>query len=152
MIEEVVQPSGLLLAVLLAVVQKSRVPYVVNKQRAEEAVEPFHQRLSQGRYEDLYDMCHGHVQALETKQCLLAGIRGTLERFGNLVSAEQKIATCFPLEVRFVYHSRYDKGDAAEILQWRLEHVPPSLLLYHVSPGFGGLPKRVEHERPPEQR
>ena len=55
-----------------------------------------------------------------TKAELVAAMATSHESFGPVQSSTLRAASCFPRQVRLVYHTQYLRNDATEIFVWQL--------------------------------
>lgn len=111
---------------------------------SEGAVALFHQRLDEGRYDDLADSLSQRVRESSEKTQVLAELKKAHDEFGSYLSSEKSVAACFPGEVRLGYHTRFKNGDATEVFRWSTQERHPTLLEYHVWRGFSYLPEDGE--------
>src|SRR5882672_9554363 len=78
-----------------------------DQKAAERAVDQFHARLNDEKYEEIYDQTAEELRRTAQKDQLISGMKRAHEQFGSFRSAEQteaKVIMGAPRQVRLVYH------------------------------------------------
>jgi hypothetical protein len=119
--------------------------YGNDKKAALAALEVFHERLSLGDYEGIYDNASDALRA-QPKSELVAALRETHERWGKFITAEVKASSCFPSEVRFIVEAQYEKGIAGELFIWHVPDDKARLQHYQIFPGAADVPAGASNE------
>ena len=108
-----------------------------DQKAAELAVDQFHERLSDEKYEEIYGQTAEELRRTAEENELISAMKRTHEQFGGFRSAEQmeaKVIMGAPRQVRLVYRTRYEKSDAREEFIWLVNFADVKLALYKVSP------------------
>ena len=112
--------------------------YFADDQKAAElAVNLFHVRLSDEKYEEIYAQAAEELRRTAKKEELISAMKRTHDQFGIFRSAEQtdaKVTMGAPRQVRLVYSAKYEKGDAMEEFIWLVNFDDVKLALYKASP------------------
>jgi hypothetical protein len=108
--------------------------YEDDKKAALAGLDVFHERLSAGDYEAIYENTGDALRA-RPKAELLAAMRNTHERWGKLIKAEVKSSSCFPNEVRLIVEAQFEKGIAGEMFVWHVSDDKARLQLFQIYPG-----------------
>ena len=119
--------------------------YADDKKAALAALEVFHERLSDGDYEAIYENSSDALRA-HPKSELLAAMRDTHDRWGKLIKAEVKSSSCFPNEVRFIVEAQYEKGTAGEMFIWHVPDHTAHLQHFQIFPGAADVPEGASNE------
>jgi hypothetical protein len=104
---------------------------------AERAVDQFHTRLSNGDYEQIYAQTADELRKTAEKGQLISAMKQTHDQFGSFKNTKQtdaKVIMGIPRQVRLVYSTSYEKGDATEEFVWLVNSDDAKLALYQVSP------------------
>jgi hypothetical protein len=108
-----------------------------DRKAAERAVDQFHARLSDEKYEEIYGQAAEELRRTAQKDELILAMKRTHDQFGGYRSAEQtdaKVIMGAPRQVRLVYNTKYEKRDATEEFIWLVNFDDVKLALYKVSP------------------
>jgi hypothetical protein len=91
-----------------------------DKREAQSAIDQMHSRLAAGEYEGIFDDLDTTLQETASREALIDGIRKTNERWGAVKRVTHRsinvLADRAPVEVRVVYNTSFEKGDATEFL------------------------------------
>jgi hypothetical protein len=108
--------------------------------KAERAVAEFHKLHNEGKYEELYKLFDEEAQRSMKKDDVLLTARQTFDKWGKVQSASLNQAKVFPtpvIQVRMIYHVKFEKGDAQEWFTWAIRGDEARLIQYQNFPGFG---------------
>ena len=108
--------------------------YEDDKKAAVAALDVFHQRLSAGDFDSIYDGASDALRA-QPKGELIAAMRSTHETWGKLIKSEVKSSSCFPNEVRLIVEAQYEKGLAGEMFIWEVPGDKARLQHFQIYPG-----------------
>jgi len=98
------------------------------------ALDSLHRRYSDGRLEDIYTHMTVALRS-HPKAELMANMRETRSRWGKFVSANVVASACFPNEVRFIVASKYEHGQAVEVVTWALTGEAAYIQDFQIFPG-----------------
>ena len=108
-----------------------------DQKTAERAVEVFLSRLSNERYEEIYDDTAEEFRKTAAKSDSIAVMKRTHQQFGAYVRASRtdaKVMMAVPRQVWLAYKTTYEKGDATEEFLWMVNFEQVKLASYRVSP------------------
>jgi hypothetical protein len=108
--------------------------YADDKKAAVAALDVFHQRLSAGDFDSIYDSASDALRA-RPKGELIAAMRSTRDTWGKLIRSEVKSSSCFPNEVRLIVEAQYEKGLAGEMFIWEVPDDRARLQHFQIYPG-----------------
>ena len=106
---------------------------------AQIAVEQFHERYNRRDYDGLYAMMAKATQRVQPKETAVSAMQETVERWGNEQSSSLAIAKVLPgppVQVRMIYNTTYEKGNAQERFIWTSDGKQSALIQYQVIPGW----------------
>ena len=109
-----------------------------DQKAAEKAIAQFHARLNSGDFEHTYVDADDAMKRAGSKDQLLAAMRQTQEKFGAFQGAAYSkinVIVRAPVEVRAVYNSRFQRGDATELFGFVKREDTLRLAYYNISPG-----------------
>jgi hypothetical protein len=134
-----IAPAMLVLATLLvtSLSCQVRVKTVHNedqKKAALAALALFHNRLSAGDFDAIYET-FGDALRAQPKADILASMKATHDRWGKLINAEVKASSCFPNEVRLLVQAQFAKGEAGEMIVWQVSDERVLLQHFQIFPG-----------------
>jgi hypothetical protein len=119
----------------------ARPGYVEDDKKATvQAIEAFHQRLSAAQFEDIYREAHQAFRDTGSREQLLSAMRATHDRFGafqRVTSSQLNVFVGAPVQIRAVYNTNYEKGDATEQFTFLRDDGHVRLALY--SPSLGSV-------------
>ena len=78
------------------------------------------------------------VQQAQRKEVAVSAMQQTVERWGNEQASSMAVAKVFPgppIQVRMIYNTTYEKGNAQEWFIWTSDGKQSSLLQYQIFPG-----------------
>jgi hypothetical protein len=109
-----------------------------DKTLAAKLIEKFHERLNTGHFEEIYDDAHPAFRNALSKQEWLRHMQENRERYGLFKAARSSrlnVVMGAPVQIRGVYYSTFDKGEATELFSFAKEGHKVQLLIYGISPG-----------------
>ena len=131
------QIVGVLAVIVFASCVSIRPGYFEDDQKtAERAVELFHSRLSNERYEEIYNDTAEEFRKTAEKTDLIAVMKRTHEQFGafeRTSRTDAKVTMAVPRQVWLAYKTTYEKGDATEEFLWLVNFEQVKLASYRVS-------------------
>jgi outer membrane lipoprotein-sorting protein len=104
---------------------------------AEQAVVQFHARLSNEEYEQIYAQTAEALRNTAEKAELISAMKRTHDQFGafkNTKQTEAKVIMGAPRQVRLLYNTSYEKGEATEEFIWLVNFNDVKLAMYKVLP------------------
>ncbi len=138
--------AALLLATTLGCKFQAKAGYFEDdKKAALAAIDVFHQRLSAGEFEAIYENAGDALRA-RPKAELLAAMKETQQRWGKFIKAEVKSSSCFPSEVRFIVEAQFEKGEAGEMIIWYVPDKEAHLQHFQIFPGPVEVPVGSSNE------
>ena len=102
------------------------------------AVELFHFRLSSGQFDRIYEDGSAVLKASVPRGTVLNYLEYAHGRFGAFKAAtrsEFNVLVGLPVQVRGVYNSKYERGDATELFIFVIENQKVRLSRYEIYPG-----------------
>jgi hypothetical protein len=109
----------------------------VNVEDARKAVDQFHQRMSAGEYEVIYDSSTNAFKAAGSKDQMQGFFKRVNRKMGVCTEATQKSwninATTSGTFVQLSYSRRCANGDLQEHFVWKMENGKPTLQGYNVN-------------------
>jgi hypothetical protein len=109
-----------------------------DKEIAERAVAQFHSRLDAQQYREIYNDADDLLRNTASEADLIASISQTHERWGKVQQTTQsgaKVLPGNPTQVRFIYNTKFEKGDATETCIWLVKDNKATLANYRNFPG-----------------
>ncbi len=106
---------------------------------AQTEVDQFHARYNRRDYDGLYAMMAEATKRAQSKEIAVSAMQQTVERWGNQQSSSMAVAKVLPgppVQVRMIYNSTYEKGNAQEWFIWTSDGKQSVLLQYQILPGF----------------
>jgi len=106
---------------------------------AQIAVDQFHERYNRRDYDGLYAMMAQSTQRVQSKENAVTAMQETVERWGKEQSSQMAVAKLFPgppVQVRMIYNTIYEKGNAQERFIWTSNGKQAALIQYQVIPGW----------------
>jgi hypothetical protein len=125
-------------------------PHEAEEKAALAALEVFHGRLRTSEFEAIYQDASEVVRARPNEE-VLAAMKHTQEKWGKLLTAEVKSATCYPEEVRILAQAKFEKGEAGEMTIWHVPDGKARLQHFRVFPGPVEVPPSDPNECRPKR-
>jgi len=130
------------LALILGAVLLSRVTvhrgYIDDdKKRTAEQIDEFHARMNLSRFDQIYDDADPAFRASLKREQWSKHMQETQDRYGafkNAAPPKVNVVMGAPVQIRAVYTSNFDKGDATELFAFAREGHKLQLLAYGIYP------------------
>lgn len=107
-------------------------------------VEDFRRFFAGQDYEGIYNIGSPSMKAAVARETFVAAAKASTAQFGKLKSTQLVEASCPLGEVRLVYHTVFEKGEAEEWFIWALPNESAQLVMYKITPGFSNFRKESE--------
>src|ERR1044072_85510 len=129
------------LTVILPACSLSDRPVYNNQEQtlAKAGVEQFHERYNRNDYDGLFAMMTEATQRVQPKEVVVSAMQQTTEKWGKEQSSSLAIAKVFPgppVQVRMIYNTAYEKGNAQEWFIWTSDGKQSALIQYQIFPGW----------------
>jgi hypothetical protein len=108
------------------------------------ATNRLHTLYNEGKHDQLYELGSQAMQQSITRDQFKASLSSTRLQAGKQLSSALVGSSCFPNEVRLVYHSQFESGPFTESIQWALPGDTAQLVMYHISPGHAPTDKKAQ--------
>ena len=92
-------------------------------------------------FNKLYDLGAPALHAAVSKEQFVKSAMAAAAHFGSRKSSTLVASSCFPNEVRLVYHSEFERGVATEWMIWTVPGDAALLAMYKISPGLDPFDK-----------
>lgn len=99
------------------------------------ATEKLHALYNDGKNDQLYDLGSPALQQAITLEQFKASIANTRTQAGKQITSKLIASSCFPNEVRLVYHAQFEAGPFTESVMWAIPGDKARLVMYQISPG-----------------
>ena len=110
-----------------------------DKEATQQAIEQFHDRLGMGDFDRIYDDSDVALRITASRETLIAAMRETKGHWGKPMrvtySYLRVLTDRAPVEVRVVYNTTFEKGDATEMFTFVRRGSKLKLAYYNISPG-----------------
>ena len=106
---------------------------------AQRGVDQFHDCYNRKDYDALYSLMSQNATNKQSKDVILVEMQTTVEKWGKEVSSSMVLAKVYPgapIQVRMIYNTTYEKGQAQEWFIWATDGKRASLLQYQIFPGW----------------
>lgn len=108
------------------------------------ATEKLHALYNEGKHDQLYELGSAALQQNITLEQFKASIANTRAQAGRQVSSKLVGSSCFPNEVRLVYHAQFEAGQFTESVMWAVPNDAARLVMYQISPGHVPTDKQAQ--------
>lgn len=126
---------------LLASCEKTGiVHYADHKRISDSALEQLHKEYNDQQFDQIYDASSHILKKQLDRQTFIAGFREAFSQLGPVTASSDIATACFPLEVRTVRYSKYERGDAGEMIIWSIEGGQAKLASFKLTPGKPAAP------------
>jgi len=119
-----------------------------DKREAQVAIDQMHSRLMAREYERIFDDLDIALQKTASRETLIDEIRKTNERWGTVKRVTHRsinvLTDLAPVEVRAVYNTSFEKGDATEFIILIRRGEELKIAFYRVYQGTT-IPKEYEY-------
>ena len=119
---------------------KVHVGYIEHdKMEAQHQIDVFHQRLEKGEFDAIISDADDGFRNSANRETMIASMRETKQRWGNVKAVTFRVTNVLddrsPVEVRAVYNTTFEKGDATELFTFVLRGDQQKLAFFNISPG-----------------
>ena len=107
--------------------------------KAERKVIQFHNLYNEGNLEGIYALLDDAARTSLPKDQFLVASKETFDKWGKVQSAtlvRAKVYPVSPIQVKFIYNVKFEKGDGQEWFTWNIYGDDARLLQYQSAPGF----------------
>lgn len=99
-------------------------------------------------YATLYEIETSAVKGFMTQEQFIRSMQASMAQLGKYKSSTLVASSCFPTEVRLVYHSEYEKGKVTEWMVWSHPQDGSALAFYRITPGYDEIKKKSQSNCP----
>lgn len=99
-------------------------------------------------FERIYGLGAPVLRAQITPDAFVAAVASSMHQSGRFVSTNLVASSCFPNEVRLVYHSKFEKGEFTESILWAVPTNNAKLVMYKLSPGHAAADRSLQKNCP----
>ena len=107
--------------------------------KAERAVVELHKLQEERKFEDIYALLDDTSRGATTKDQFMTAANLAFETWGRLESTsliQAKVFPTSPIQVKMLYNSKFEKGDAQEWFTWNIYGDGVRLFEYRTTPGW----------------
>lgn len=115
-------------------------------------IEQFHARMNAGQIDQVYDDASLALQRSESREAVIGTMRKALDNTGafeSVKSSKIDVVMGAPVEIRAVYNSRFEKGDATEWFVFVIEGSDIRLRTYYVDRVRSPSPEEISKAESP---
>lgn len=95
-------------------------------------------------YAGLYELGAPTMKSAVTREQFIKAAQASSVQFGKYKSSTLVGTSCFPNEVRLVYHSEFEREKVTEWMVWSVPKDKAFLVLYRISPGHDEVKKESQ--------
>ncbi len=128
------------LTLLVSCEKTGIVDYADHKRISESALAQLHKEYNDQQFDQIYDASSPILKKQLDRQTFIAGFREAFSQFGPITESSDIATACFPLEVRTVRYTKYERGDAGEMIIWSIEGGQAQLASFKLTPGKPAAP------------
>ena len=113
--------------------------YDREQSKAERKVIQFHYLYNERDLEGIYALMDDAARTSVPKDQFLVASKETFDKWGKVQSAtlsRAKVYPVSPIQVKFIYNVKFEKGDGQEWFTWNIYGDDARLLQYQSAPGF----------------
>jgi glutaredoxin-related protein len=107
-------------------------------------IEEFRRFNDTQNYAEIYELGAPALKSAFTREQFIAAAQASSVQSGKYKSSTLMATSCFPNEVRLVYHTEFEKGNVTESMIWSVLNDKALLVLYRVSPGYDEVKKESQ--------
>ena len=100
------------------------------------------------QFKQIYDLGSPVLKNQVSAEDFVAEASQSMNMSGRYVSSTLVGSSCFPNEVRLVYHSRFESGEFTEMIHWSIPSKTAELVMYKLSPGHLQTEKSAQKNCP----
>ena len=112
------------------------------------ATQTLHRLYNEDKHDKLYQLGSHALQQGITLPQFKASIANTKLQAGKQISSTLMASSCFPNEVRLVYHAQFESGPFTESIMWAVPGDTALLVMYQISPGHIATDKEAQKACP----
>ena len=115
-------------------------------------IDQFHARMNAGQIDQIYDDASLGLQRSESREAVIGTLRKARDDHGafeNVESSKIEVVMGPPIEIRAVYNSKFEKGDATEWFIFVIEGSDIRLRTYYVQRTQSSSPKAISRVEVP---
>ncbi|XVJ70618.1 MAG: hypothetical protein HEQ39_14020 [Rhizobacter sp.] len=128
------------LTLLVSCEKTGIVHFADHKRLSESALEQLHKEYNDQQFDKIYDASSSILKKQLDRQTFIAGFREAFSQLGPITESSDIATACFPLEVRTVRHTKYERGEAGEMIIWSIEGGQAQLASFKLTPGKPAAP------------
>ena len=98
-------------------------------------VEEFRRVNDERTYAGLYEIAAPALKSTVTREQFIATAQAYSDHLGKYKSSTLVGSSCFPNEVRLVYHTEFEKEKVTELIIWSIPKDEALLMFYQTIPG-----------------
>jgi len=115
---------------------------------SEDAIHRLRELYNEQRFSEIYDLGTPQMRESISREIFVQSATESYARFGQFKKATQAGTACFPLQVRLVYLSEYEKVKATEKSAWAISHGRAELIMYNISEGYAPPTEEIKNQCP----
>jgi multidrug efflux pump subunit AcrA (membrane-fusion protein) len=107
--------------------------------KADAAVVRFHSLHNDRKFDDIYARLDDRVRAAQTREQFMTAANQTFDTLGqvrNSTLVQAKVFPSNPIQIKMLYNSKFEKGDAQEWFTWNIYGDDVRLFEYKTTPGW----------------
>jgi hypothetical protein len=104
-------------------------------------VQEFRRLYVDQNFSAIYALGAPAMKSAVTQEQFTATAQQSEAQFGKYKSSTLVASSCFPNEVRLIYHTQFEKQEATEMMVWAVPDNAALLLMYKISPGHAPFDK-----------
>ncbi len=104
-------------------------------------VEEFRRFNDEQNYAGLYEIAAPALKSTLAREQFIANAQAYSDHLGKYKSSTLMGTSCFPNEIRLVYHSEFEKEKVTELFVWSIPADDALLVLYQTIPGYDEVKK-----------
>jgi hypothetical protein len=108
------------------------------------ATSKLHILYNEQKGDQLYELGSQGMQQSIPRPQFKESLANTRLQAGKQLSSTLVGSSCFPSEVRIVYHSQFESGPFTESILWALPGTTPQLVRYHIASGHAPTDKQAQ--------
>ncbi|MBX9900902.1 MAG: hypothetical protein K2Y28_08985 [Burkholderiaceae bacterium] len=116
------------------------VNYAEHKKSADAALQIFHSLYNDQKFDEIYVSATPILQGEIKPNEFDGGMKELFSRFGRVIESVEVATACFPLEVRTVRHTKYERGEGGEMIIWSVENGQTRMTKFSFAPGRPASP------------
>src|SRR5689334_5698365 len=132
--------AALALLIVLTEVSCVHLGYTVqDSKEAQHQIEVFHNRLASGDFDAIYADADVGLKSTASREAVITSMRQTKEQWGKAQHVTYSYVKVFtdrtPVEIRAVYNTKFENGDATEMFTFVRRRGKVKLISFNIAPG-----------------